>query len=576
MKNAQIAEIFENIADILEIQNENRFRIAAYRRAAREIESLCEDIELFRKKKRLGDLPGIGKDLAAKIEEYISKGRIKLYEDLKKTISKPVLELMDIPGVGPKTATLLSEKLKIKSIKDLKKKASSGKIKNIAGVKEKKVLNILRGIDFLGKTEGRTLLSRAQEISGGIISQLKKLTEVKRIALAGSLRRMKETVRDIDILITSNKPEKVMKVFTGLPQVKEVLASGPTKSSIITKDRIQVDLRVVRPSSFGAALSYLTGSKSHNVALRKMAVRKSLKINEYGVFRAKTNKKIAGSEEKGIYKVLNLACIPPELRENRGEIELAAKGKLPRLVELKDIKGDLHVHSYNSDGALSFEEIALVSRGLGYEYVIITDHSKTLRIAGGLKEKELLKNVEKVRKLNKKLSASGGKGIRILIGGEVEILPDGKLDYEDSILKELDFVICAIHSGFRKPKEVITSRAVKAMENKFVNMFAHPTGRLIGKREAYEIDLEKIFKVAKETNTAIEINAHPERLDLDDNASRRAKELGVMLAIATDAHTKEQFRNMAFGVNVARRGWLEKRNILNTLGLEQFLKKIKK
>jgi len=397
------------------------------------------------------------------------------------------------------------------------------------------------------------------------------LKDVKRVVAGGSLRRLKETVRDIDILITSNKPEKVMKVFTKLPQVEEVLVSGPTKSSIVTRDRVQVDLRVVAPSSFGSALCYFTGSKSHNIRLRQIAQRKGLKLNEYGVFTVKTNKKIAGPEEEGVYKALGLAYIPPEMREDRGEIELAFKDKLPRLIELNDIKGDLHVHSNSSDGALSPAEIASHCQGLGYEYVVLTDHSKSLKIAGGLEKKELFQNIERVRKINKKY-----RKFRLLIGTEADILNDGSIDYDDSVLKELDFVICAIHSGFKQSKDVITNRVLRAIDNKYVNMFAHPTGRLIGKREAYEIDLEKVFEKAKETNTALEINSYPERLDLDDNASRRAKELGCMMGIATDTHTQDQFANMKDGVNVARRGWLEKKNVLNALDLERFLKKIKK
>jgi DNA polymerase (family 10) len=571
MKNQEIAEIFNNIADILEIKEENPFRIRAYRKAARNIESLQKDIEKVARKEKLTAIPGIGKDLAGKIEEYISKGKIKAYEDLKRGVSKGVLELMTIPDVGPKTAKLLSEKLKIKSIKELEKKASQGKVKGIPGIKEKTVTNILRGIGFLKKSGERTPLGHALKICDEITSKLKKLPEVKRIAPAGSLRRMKETVKDIDILITSNKPQRIMEVFTRMPQVKDVLVHGPTKSSVMTKYNIQVDVRVVEPSSFGSALCYFTGSKSHNIALRKMAVGKGLKINEYGVFRAKTNKKIAGAEEKDIYKALNLAYVEPELREDKGEIELALKDKLPSLVEPGDIKGDLHVHTEDSDGALSMEEIASTCQGMGYEYVVITDHSQTLRIAGGLKEKDLIKNIKKIRKLNKKF-----KKIRLLAGSEVDILSDGRMDYKNSVLKELDFVIGAIHSGFKQSKEALTRRIVKAMETGYVNMIAHPTGRLMGVRGPYEIDLQKILKVARDTNTALEINAYPERLDLDDDASRRAKETGVMLGIATDTHTKEQFRNMSFGVSVARRGWLEKKNVLNTLSLNSFLKRIKK
>ena len=571
MKNQEIAQIFGDIADILEIKEENRFRIRAYRKAQETIESLAEDIEEFQKKKPLTELSGIGKDLASKIKEYIDTGKIKFYTDLKKSIPKPILDLMTIPGIGPKTAKLLVEKFKVKSIKDLEKKASRGEIEGAFGIKEKTVSNILRGIDFLKKSEERTSIGQAKELSDSIISQLKKLPEVKKITPAGSLRRMKETVRDIDILVTSTKPKKIMDTFTKLPEVKDVLVHGPTKSSVITKSKIQVDLRVVDPESYGAALCYFTGSKSHNVRLRKMAVSKSLKINEYGVFKVKTNKKIAGKDEKSVYKALNLSCVPPEMREDKGEIELALKGKLPRLVELKDIKGDLHVHTKASDGIMSVEDIASSCEELGYEYIVVTDHSKTLTIADGLTERELLENMKRIDKINKK-----HKKIRLLKGTEVDILSDGRLDYKDSILKELDFVIAAVHSGFKQSKDIITTRILRAMENKYVNMIAHPTGRLMGVRDAYQVDLEKVFKTAKETNTALEINAYPDRLDLDDNYSRRAKELGVMIGIATDTHTKDQFANMFYGVSVARRGWLEKKNVLNTLSLESLLKKIRK
>ena len=571
MKNQEIMEIFKAIADILEIGGENPFRIRAYRKAAQNIEGLTEDIETLTRKKKLNDIPGVGTDLAGKIEEYIRTGAVKAYEDLKKTASGPALELMAIPGVGSKTAKLLCDKRKIKSIKDLEKKASKGLIKAVPGLKEKTIANILRGIEFLKKSEEKTPLGTALAISGQIIGHLKKVPGVKKIELAGSLRRMKETVRDIDILITSKSPRKVMDVFTNLPAAKETLMHGPTKSSIIANGKIQVDLRVVSPSSFGSAMCYFTGSKSHNIHLRKMALARGLKINEYGVFKKSTNKKIAGEEEKGIYKALNLAYIEPEMREDKGEIELAARDDLPCLLEPADIKGDLHVHSRSSDGVLSIEEIASACQARGYEYVVITDHSKTLRVAGGLKKKELFANLEKIRKLNKKL-----KKIRLLAGSEVDILADGSLDYDVSVLKELDFVVAALHSGFKQSKKVLTDRLVRAMKSRHVNMIAHPTGRLMGVRGPYEIDLEKVFKVAGDTNTALEINAYPERLDLDDNASRRAKELGVSIGIATDTHIARQFDNMRFGISVARRAGLEKKDVLNTLSRERLLRRIKK
>jgi len=512
MKNSEIAKIFNQIADILEAKDENPFRIRAYRKAAQNIEGLPEDIASAAREKKLRDIPGVGKDLAGKIEEYLSTGRIKSFESLKKGVSRN------------KTAA-----------------------------------------------EEKISLGEALNLSDEITSRLKKLPEVKRIQPAGSLRRMKETVRDIDILIASNKPRNVMDVFTRLDRVKEVTVHGPTKSSVITTGGVQVDVRVVEPSSFGSALCYFTGSKEHSIHLRKMALRKGLKINEYGVFKVKKKRKIAGKEEEEVYKALGLAYIPPEMREDTGEIELALKDKLPRLIELKDIKGDLHVHSKASDGALTLREIVSSCRGMGYEYVAITDHSKTLGIAGGLKEKELMKNVEKIRKLDKR-----EKKMRVLAGTEVEILSDGSLDYDDSVLRELDFVIAAIHSGFARSKEVLTNRIIKAMENKFVHMIAHPTGRLMGARGPYEIDLEKVLEAARDTNTALEINAYPKRLDLDDSASRRAGKMGVAIGIATDTHTKDQFNNMRFGVSVARRGWLEKKNVLNTLGPGKLLKRIKK
>lgn len=578
MKNQEIAEIFNKIADILEIEEENPFRIRAYRKAAQNIEGLSKDIEDIVREKKLEEIPGIGKDLAQKIEEYVSKGKMKAYEDLKKGVSKGVLEFMEIPGVGPKTAKVLYKDLGIKNLKELQFKAKTGKIKHIFGIKEKTIENILRGIDFLKKSEGRTPLNVALNISEDIMGRLKKSKAVNRIEAAGSLRRRKETVRDIDIIATSNKPKEIMDIFVGLPYVKEVLAHGPTKSSVITKERIQVDLRVVEPGSFGSALAYLTGSKAHNIKLREMGVKKHFKINEYGVFslkgagaKGKAGRKIAGKEEDEIYRSLGLSYVPPEMREDRGEIELAKNDKIPKLLDIADIKADLHVHSEASDGTLSLEEIAEISKKKGYKYIVITEHSKTLKIAHGLSEKELFSEMKKIDKLNKRLRA-----FRILKGIEVDIMGDGTLDYKDNVLRELDFVIASVHSGFKQSKEALTGRILRAMENNFVRMIAHPTGRLMGVRDAYEIDMQKILKTARDTNTALEINAYPDRLDLNDINCKSAKEIGVMLGIGTDSHTKEQFDNMIYGVYVARRGWLGKKNILNALDLDDFLKRIKK
>ena len=571
MKNNQITEVFNNIADILEIKEENPFRIRAYRKAAQSIERLTVDIETLARRDALNEIPGVGKDLAKKIKEYLASGKMSDYEKLKQEVPGDIFKFMEIPGVGPKTAKLLYEKLKIKDIDQLKKLALAHKVSGLPGLKEKTEENILRGIELIEKYKERLDIGGAWAIAQQIVEKLKELPEVKRISPAGSLRRMKEAVRDIDILVTSHKPDKVMDAFVKLPQVKEVLAHGSTKASVVTRQGIQVDLRAVAPECFGAALQYFTGSKEHNIKIRKMANNLGLKINEYGVFQEKTNKKIAGKSEEEIYRILKLPFIPPELREDKGEIEAGLKGKMPRLVELKDIKGDFHLHTNASDGAHSLEELAQAAREKGYEYIVICDHSQSLPIAGGLSAKELLAQVKEIHKLNKRF-----KGFRILTGVEVEILSDGRIDYDDTVLKELDVVVAAIHSGFKQSKEILTNRIVRAMENKFVNIIAHPTGRLSGVRNAYELDFEKIFKIAKETNTFLEINAYPQRLDLNDENIRWAKKSGAKLVISTDTHLLSQLNNMIFGLATARRGWLEKKDLLNTASLKVALEKIKK
>jgi DNA polymerase (family 10) len=571
MINSQIAEIFEKIADILEIQEENPFRIRAYRRAAQTMESLSEDISQHVKDDDLIRLPGIGEDLASKIQEFLKTGKIRAYEKLKKKAKPVLLDMLNIPGVGPKTAKLLCEKFKIRSLKELEAKARAHKISGLPGIKEKTEENILKGLDFLKKDVGRMRLDTAFMTADYIVSELKRLPQVLKISPAGSLRRMKETVRDIDILVTAKKRDIVMNTFVKLPNVANIIAKGMTKSSILTKDNIQVDLRVVGPESYGAALMYFTGSKAHNIKMRQMASNQGLKINEYGVFRVRGNKKIAGKDEPGIYSLFKMSYIPPELREDTGEIETALGGKLPNLVELKDIKGDFHVHTKESDGYLSLGEIARMAKEKNYEYVVITDHSKSLKIAKGLSEKRLMKHIDKVHNFNKK-----SKSIKLLIGSEVDILDDGSLDYSDGILNKLDFVIAAIHSGFHQPKDKLTGRIVKAIQNKYTNVIAHPSGRLIGQRAPYELDYEKIFVAAKKTGTAIEITAYPERLDLVDIYCRRAKELGVKFAIGTDTHVKGQMDNMIYGVSVARRGWVEKKDLLNCLPLKDVKKLVRK
>lgn len=569
MKNKDIAKIFRQIAQILEIKGENHFRIRAYERGAQNIESLSEDIEVFIKEDRVTTIPGIGKDLEQKIKEIVSEGRLQYLEDLKKDIPKGLLDILAIPGVGPKTAKLLYEKLEIRDVVMLERMAHAGRIRELPGMKQKTEENILRGIEILKRGHDRMDLKTAQDVALSFTSGLKKLKEVKRIDPAGSLRRRKDTVRDIDLLISSNKPEKVMHAFTTLPQVKEIIVKGPTKSSILSIDNIQVDVRVIKDDSYGAALLYFTGSKEHNIRLRQRAITKDLKLSEYGIFR--NNKRIAGKTEMEMYKKLGLSYIEPELREDRGEIEGALENKLPDLIELKDIKGDLHAHSTWSDGGSSMEEVVKKAKDIGYEYIAITDHSQGLKIAGGLDRQDLKNKKKEMDMLSKKY-----KGINILFGAEVDIDSEGRLDYPDDILKEMDIVIGAVHSGFKQPKERLTKRIIAACKNKYVHIIAHPTGRLWGAREAYEVDFEEVFKAAADTGTAIEINSYPQRLDLNDIHSRMAKKAGVKLAINTDAHIAEQLDTMRFGVSVGRRAWLEKKHVINALSFEKlsvFLKK---
>ncbi|MCM8782773.1 MAG: DNA polymerase/3'-5' exonuclease PolX [Candidatus Omnitrophica bacterium] len=569
MKNLEIAQIFRDIAKILEIKGDNPFRIRAYEKAAQNIESLNQDIEEILKRNSLQDIPGIGKDLEEKIKEIVSTGTLKTYLDLKKSVPEGLLELLNIPSVGPKTAKLLYEKLKIKNIEDLQKAIEQNKLKGIFGIREKTIANIQKGIEILKRGKERIPLAQALQIAQSFIHPIKQLPEVKMVSYAGSLRRQKETVRDIDILVISDRPQRVMDTFTGLSIVKEVLAKGETKAAVRTHEDVQVDCRVVEERSFGAALMYFTGSKNFNIKLRKLAIQKGFKINEYGVF--KNEKFIAGRTEEEIFKLLNMDYIPPELREDAGEVELALKFSLPLLVEPTQIRGDLHVHSKWSDGGNSIEEIASFCMKKNYSYVAVTDHSQTLKVASGLGTKELQAKKQEIERLNKKF-----KNFRIFYGTEVDIDSEGNLDYKDAILKEFDIVIAAIHTGFKQTKEKLTNRIIRACENKYVHIIAHPTGRLWGVREPYEIDFEKVLRICRDTNTALEINAFPHRLDLNATYVRAAKEAGVRLAIGTDAHSLEQLDNLYLGVAIARRGWLEKKDLLNILDIEGLLKIIKK
>lgn len=570
MKNSEISKIFNDIADMLEIKGENPFRIRAYRRAAMNIEGLSKDVSEISKEELL-KIPGIGQDLAGKIDEYLKTGKIQAYEELKKEIPEELSMLLSVPNLGPKTAKLLFDRLNIKTIDELEQYAREHKLSGLPGIKDKTEENILKGIEMLKRGKERQPLGKVLPIANDIVEKLKKLAPIKKISIAGSIRRWKDTIKDIDILVTSNDPSKVMNVFVHIPDVKDILMKGPTKSSVILKEGIQVDLRVVEEESFGAALAYFTGSKAHNIRLREMASKMGLKINEYGIFREKDDKKIGGEKEEDIYRILGLPYIPPELREDTGEIESAIEGRLPKLLELSDIRGDLHVHTKWSDGSHDFNELIEYAKQKGYEYIAITDHSKGLGVAGGLSIERLLEEKKLIDEINKKL-----KGFKLISGAEVDIRSNGELDFPDDVLKQVDIVVASIHSGFRQSKEQLTKRLISAMKNPYVSIIAHPTGRLIGERDPYEIEIEEVFKVAKETNTALEINAYPLRLDLNDTYVKKAKQMGIPIVISTDTHIKNQFEYMSYGVSIARRGWLEKEDVLNTLSYKRLLEKIKK
>ncbi|MFC1540427.1 DNA polymerase/3'-5' exonuclease PolX [Candidatus Margulisiibacteriota bacterium] len=572
MENTEFAQIFWEIAEFLELKEDNPFKVRAYHKAAASVESLSKNIEEIYAQggiKALLAVPGIGQHIAEKIEEKIKTNRIKAYDQLAKGFPKGFLELVNIPGLGPKTALLLHKKFKIDSPAKLEKAAKAGKLRGIPGLGAKKEENILRGISLKKQSHGRFLLDDATAHAELIVEELKKLKEAKKILPCGSLRRGQETIGDIDILVISSKPKKIMDTFVKLAVVKDVLAHGKTRSSIIMRNGMQADLRVVEERSFGSAAHYFTGCKGHNIHLRQLAQKKGWKVSEYGIF--KGSKQIGGRTEEEMFSKFGFQYIPPELRESRGEFAAAAKGKIPKLVELKDIKGDLHMHTKATDGANSIEAMALAAKKLGYRYIAITDHTESTRIAGGLSEKEVLQNIKKIKEANKKI-----EGIEILAGAEVDILADGQLDYSDEILAQMDIVLTAIHSRFKMPKDEMTRRVLAALENKHVDIFVHPSGRLINERAPYELDMEKVLQTASKHNVIIEVNAHPRRLDLTDVNCIRAKELGVKIAINTDAHSTDQLELMKYGVITARRGWLEPKDVVNTLPLARLLKALGK
>jgi DNA polymerase (family 10) len=569
VRNSDIADIFDQIADYLEIEGENPFRIRAYRNAVRTVSGLGSELkEMVAAGEDLKQLPGIGKDLAAKIHEILETGTAKALVKLQKRIPKTVIEMLKLPGLGPKRARILYRELNIKNLDLLAKAARSGRIRELEGFGQKTEKAILEAIEVQAQKEKRFKLAAVRPVVDHLVDFLKEVSGVNKVAVAGSYRRCRETVGDLDILVTARKNSPVMGRFMDYGAVDKVLASGATKTSVILKSGLQVDVRLVEPASFGAALQYFTGSKDHNIAIRRLGQQRGLKINEYGVFRFE--KQVAGRTEASVYQALDLPLIPPELRENRGEIEAAAENRMPQLIALKDLKGDLHVHTRASDGRNSLEEMALAAKRLGLTYIAITEHSSRLKVAGGLDSRRLRQQIDEIESLNDRL-----KGLHILKGLEVEILKDGRLDLSDSELARLDLVVGTVHSHFNLSLEKQTERILRAMDQPYFSMLAHPTGRKINQRDPYQVDLTRIIKKAAERGCFLELNANPKRLDLTDIYCQMAKEQGVLVSINSDAHSVDASNDMQFGIGQARRGWLEKKDVLNTRSLAQVRKLLK-
>lgn len=623
MENLDIAKVFYEIADLLEIKGENPFRIRSYRNAGLVIEGLPVNIKSIveRNEEELEEIPGVGKSIHEKIVEILKTGKCSFHQELLKELSPGLLDLLKVSGVGPKKVKLFYDELGIKTIEELEKAAISGKLQSLPGMGEKSEEKILKGIKSLRASAGRFGLAVGLSYANQLVDYLKKTPGVIEVVPAGSLRRWKETIGDLDILvtvkqdidsfqesrkskvtksgpvpslpvamlgttgaqpipggkggITKEAAEAVMDRFVSFPDVASIAAKGDTKSTVVLKNGLQTDVRVLEKKAFGAALQYFTGSKAHNVALRDRAKRMGLKISEYGVFTDKGDKWIAGETEEDVYRAVGLTWIPPELRENRGEIEAAENGKLPELIKVEDIKGDLHVHTKESDGGNTIEELADYAVKKGYEYIAITDHSKAVGIAHGLNEERLLKEAEEIDRFNVKLKTKNSK-FKVLKGTEVDIRSNGTLDLDEKVLKKLDIVVATVHSKFNMTEADMTKRIIDAIETGLVHVIAHPTGRLLTGREPYLVNMERLLEAAKKRNVVMEVNAYPERLDLNDIHCKLAKDMGVMLAISTDTHHYLQMDYMRFGVNNARRGWVEKKDVLNTRSLNELLKLLKR
>ena len=567
--NEDIAVIFDEMADLLEIEEANPFRVRAYRNAARTIRGLGRELaEMLTDGEDLTRLPGIGKDLAAKIEEILATGHAKALDELHKEVPASLEALLKIPGLGPKRVKVLYQELNIKTLKQLEKAARSGKLSSLPGFGEKTEQRIVEAVGAQRSVEKRFLRNVARQYAEPLVAYLQAVSGVNEVVVAGSYRRGKETVGDLDILVTVKGKSPVMDKFTTYDEVVEVAAKGTTRSTVFLRNGLQVDLRVVEPQSFGAALHYFTGSKAHNIQVRRLGQQRGLKINEYGVFKGEDS--IAGKTEESVFKAVGLPFIPPELREGRGEIEAARAKKLPKLISREDLQGDLHVHTRATDGNASIEEMAAAAKQAGLKYLAITDHSRRLTVVHGLDEKRLHQQLEEIDKLNSKLS-----GLTILKGIEVDILEDGKLDLPDSILSELDLVIGAVHTKFKLSRKKQTSRILRAMDSKYFTMLAHPSGRLMEEREAYEVDMPRIIEAARQRGCYLELNSQPQRLDLVDTYCQVAKEQGVLISINSDGHSTNGFDLLQGGINQARRGWLEKDDVLNTRSLRELRKLLK-
>ena len=567
MTNREVADLLRLIADMLEIKGEVIYKSLAYRKAADNIEALGRDINEVWRQGKLRQIPGVGEALEKKLNELLSTGRLGYYEELQEEIPVGVITLLTIPDVGPKTAKLLWEKLGALSVADVERAAREGKLRHLPGLGVRSEQRILEGIESLYRRTTRIPLGVAWPVARELAQALRHELGIETVEPVGSLRRMKDTIGDIDLLAAYEEPVRATAAFSELPQVAEVVSRGPTRATVILHNGLQVDLRALQPERYGSLLQYFTGSKEHNVALRTLALSKGLSLSEYGFKRGE--QEVLCPAEEDVYQALDLPWIPPELREDRGELQAAQQGTLPRLVERRGIRGDLHAHTDWSDAAATVTEMAHAAQGLGYEYLVISDHTQSLGVARGLDVPRLREQRTEIEQLNKRFS-----GFRLLQGAEVEIRGDGTLDYPDEILQELDVVIASVHFGLRQDRETINARVVSAMRNPHVDILGHPSGRLLGQREATNVDLDLVLQVAAETGTILEVNATPNRLDLDDVHIRQAIQSGVALSIDSDAHSTRGLEVMEYGVATARRGWAEAHHIINTWPLEQLLDRL--